>query len=108
MKEAENQAKDPIKVKLAVDDDGYIQGWENEFFDGSQWQALFDVEDAVDMHPADLDTIVLGATRYTDGKLVVDAAKQAELIEDDKPQPTTDQQMLAAVMLRVAKLEAGA
>lgn len=28
--------------------------------------------------------------------------------EQEAPQPTTDQQMLAAVMLRVAKLEAGA
>ncbi|WP_203634120.1 phage infection protein, partial [Lacticaseibacillus suibinensis] len=75
---------------------------------GRQWQTPFDTTNAVEVAPGDLDTIVMGATKLINGKLVVDEAKQAELEQPVTPQPTTDQKMLAAVMLRVAKLEAGA
>lgn len=91
-----------------TDADGYITGWQQEFWDGRQWQTPFDTTNAVEVAPGDLDTIVMGATKLRNGKLVVDEAKQAELEQPVTPKPTTDQQMLAAVMLRVAKLEAGA
>lgn len=100
--------KDKLKVLFTTDAGGYITGWQQEFWDGRQWQAPFDTTNAVEVAPGDLDTIVMGATKLINGKLVVDEAKQAELEQPVTPQPTTDQQMLAAVMLRVAKLEAGA
>lgn len=100
--------KDKIKILFITDADGYIIGYQSEFYDGRQWQTPFDTTNAVEIAPADLDTIVMGATKLRNGKLVVDEAKQAELEQPVTPQPTTDQQMLAAVMLRVAKLEAGA
>ena len=100
--------KDKLKVLFTTDADGYITGWQQEFWDGRQWQTPFDTTNAVEVAPGDLDTIVMGATKLRNGKLVVDEAKQAELEQPVTPQPTTDQQMLAAVMLRVAKLEAGA
>lgn len=100
--------KDKIKALFDFDADGYITGYQREFWDGRQWQTPFDTTNAVEVAPGDLDTIVMGATKLRNGKLVVDEAKQAELEQPVTPQPTTDQQMLAAVMLRVAKLEAGA
>ena len=102
------ETKDKIKVLFSIDTDGYIIGYQREFFDGKEWQTPFDTTNAVEVAPGDLDTIVMGATKLINGKLVVDEAKQAELEQPVTPQPTTDQQMLAAVMLRVAKLEAGA
>lgn len=102
------ETKDKIKVLFSIDTDGYIIGYQREFFDGKEWQTPFDTTNAVEVAPGDLDTIVIGATKLINGKLVVDEAKQAELEQPVTPQPTTDQQMLAAVMLRVAKLEAGA
>lgn len=100
--------KEKIKVLFSTDADGYINGYQQEFWDGRQWQTPFDTTNAVEVAPGDLDTIVMGATKLRNGKLVVDEAKQAELEQPVTPQPTTDQQMLAAVMLRVARLEAGA
>ena len=97
--------KDKIKVLFDTDVDGYITGWQQEFYDGRQWQTPFDTTNAVELTQTEIGTIVLGATRYTDGKLVVDESKQTQPVT---PQPTTDQKMLAAVMLRVAKLEASA
>lgn len=98
--------KEKIKVLFDTDADGYIMGWSQEFWDGRQWQTPFDTKNAVEVAPGDLDTIVMGATKLRNGKLVIDEAKQTELEHPVTPQPTTDQKMLAAVMLRVAKLEA--
>ncbi|BAN73995.1 MULTISPECIES: hypothetical protein [Lacticaseibacillus] len=102
------ETKEKMRVLFTLDSDGYIIGYQREFFDGKEWQTPFDTTNAVEVAPGDLDTIVMGATKLRNGKLVVDEAKQAELEQPVTPQPTTDQQMLAAVMLRVAKLEAGA
>lgn len=102
------ETKEKMRVLFTLVSDGYIIGYQREFFDGKEWQTPFDTTNAVEVAPGDLDTIVMGATKLRNGKLVVDEAKQAELEQPVTPQPTTDQQMLAAVMLRVAKLEAGA
>lgn len=98
--------KETIKVLFDLDADGYIIGWQAGFWDGKVWQTPFDTTGAVDLAPAVLDNVIIGATRYTDGQLVVDAAKRAELA-NPVPQPTVEQQMLAALALKLAKLEAG-
>ena len=73
------ETKEKIKVLFTLDSDGYIIGYQQEFYDGKEWQAPFDTSKAVDLAPADVQTIVLGATKYTDGKLVLDTAKRDEL-----------------------------
>ena len=100
--------KDKVQVLFDTDADGYITGWQQEFWDGKRWQAPFDTSKAVEVAPGDLDTIVMGATKLINGKLVVDEAKQAELEQPVTPQPTAEQQLIATLMLKVAKLEAGA
>ncbi|WP_262315211.1 phage infection protein [Lacticaseibacillus parakribbianus] len=100
------ESKDKIHVLFDTDTDGYIVGWQQEFYDGKAWQTPFDTTNAVEVTPAALDNIIIGATRYTDGQLVTDEAKREEL-ENPVPQPTPEQQMLAALALKLAKLEAG-
>ena len=103
------ETKDKIKVLFSIDADGYIIGYQQEFFDGKEWQTPFDVTGSVDVTPADLETIVIGATKLVDGQLVLDKAKQAELeAEANKVIPTVEQQLISTLMLKVAKLEAGA
>ncbi|WP_225047405.1 phage infection protein [Lacticaseibacillus kribbianus] len=98
--------KETIKVLFDLDADGYIIGWQVGFWDGTAWQAPFDTTGAVDLAPAALATVIIGATRYTDGQLVIDEAKRAELA-NPAPNPTVEQKMLAALALKLAKLEAG-
>ena len=103
------ETKDKIKVLFDINDAGYIIGWQQEFYDGNQWQAPFDTTNAVEVAVADLATIVLGATKFTDGQLVLDTVKQAELeAEANKVIPTAEQQLISTLMLKVAKMEAGA
>ena len=87
--------KNKLKVLFATDADGYITGWQAEFYDGRQWQVPFDTTNAVEIAPADLDTIVMGATKYADGKLTVDADKQKELAAAAEPTTQTDPQVAA-------------
>ena len=101
------ETKDKIKVLFDLDGNGYIIGWQQEFFDGTKWQTPFDVTNAVDVAPADLETIVMGATKLVDGQLVLDTVKQAEIeAEANKVTPTTEQQLIATLSLRLAQLEA--
>ncbi|MFD1439844.1 phage infection protein [Lacticaseibacillus hegangensis] len=103
------ETKNKILASFMTNTDGYIIGYQQEFFDGKEWQTPFDTTNAVEVAPGDLDTIVMGATKLINGKLVVDEAKQAELeAEANKVIPTTEQQLIAALMLKVAKLEASA
>lgn len=85
--------KDKIKILFITDADGYIIGYQSEFYDGRQWQTPFDTTNAVEIAPADLDTIVMGATKYADGKLTVDAYKQKELAAAAEPTTQTDPQV---------------
>ena len=101
------ETKDKIKVLFDLDVNGYIIGWQQEFFDGTKWQTPFDTTNAVDWAQSDLNGISLGATRIVDGQLVLDTVKQAEIeAEANKVTPTTEQQMIAALMAKVTELEA--
>jgi hypothetical protein len=100
--------KDNVRVLFGLDADGYIIGWQQEFYDGEQWQAPFDTTDAVEVAAPDLATIVLGATKWVNGKLVINPDKQAELeAEANKVTPTTEQKMIASLMLRMMAIEKG-
>lgn len=73
------ETKDKIKVLFSIDADGYIIGYQQEFYDGTDWQTPFDATNAIDLSANDLDSIVFGATKVTDGKLVVDQSKIADM-----------------------------
>lgn len=101
------ETKDKIKVLFSIDADGYITGYQQEFYDGKAWQTPFDTTDAVSLPQAEIDKIVLGSSELIDGAIVVDKAKQAELeAEANKVTPTTEQQLIATLSLRLAQLEA--
>ncbi|WP_179394735.1 phage infection protein [Lacticaseibacillus absianus] len=94
-----------MKVSIDSDNQGYITGYQQAFWDGEEWQAPFDTTNAVDLAQIEVDKIVLGASMLVDGAIVVDQSKLDEMAEADKPQPTPEQLMLAALSLEVAKLK---
>jgi hypothetical protein len=99
------ETKDKIKVLFDLDGDCYITGWQQEFYDGEQWQTPFDTTNAVEISQSDLNGISLGTTKLIDGKLVLDTSKQAELeSEANKVTPTSEQQMINTLGLQNAKL----
>ena len=101
------ETKDKIKVLFDLDGNGYIIGYQQEFYDGNQWQTPFDTSKAVEVAVADLATIALGATKWVNGKLVIDPDKQAELeAEANKVIPTPEQQMINSLGLQNAQLAA--
>lgn len=102
------ETKDKIKVLLDLDSNGYIIGYQQEFYDGKAWQTPFDTTNAVELTPADLASIALGASKVSaDGTITTDADKKAELeAEANKPEPSPEQQMIAALTLEVAQLKA--
>ncbi|WP_203663816.1 hypothetical protein [Lacticaseibacillus sp. 53-4] len=101
--------KEKLKVLLTLDADGVVIGYQKEFWNGQKWQVGFDDTDAIELSQSEIDSIVVGATTYANGKLATDEAKAAEVVAAaERPAPSADQQILATVMLRVAKLEAGA
>lgn len=72
--------KDKIHVLFDTDADGYIIGYQQEFYDGKEWQTPFDTTNAVEMTPADLASIALGASKVSsDGTITTDAEKQKEI-----------------------------
>ncbi|MCT4386390.1 phage infection protein, partial [Lacticaseibacillus paracasei] len=73
------ETKSKILALFVTNTDGYITGYQQEFYDGKEWQTPFDTTNAVEVAPGDLDTIVIGATKLIDGQLVLDTSKQAEL-----------------------------
>lgn len=96
-----------LKVLFDLDSNGYITGWQQEFFNGYEWQTPFDTTNAIELSQSDLNGISLGATKLIDGKLVLDTSKQAELeSEANKVIPTTEQQMINALGLQNAQLVA--
>lgn len=101
------EEKDKVRVLFGLDADGYIIDWQREFYDGEQWQAPFDTTGAVEVAAPDLATIVLGATKWVNGKLVIDPDKQAELeAEANNVVPTAEQKMINTLGLQNAKLAA--
>lgn len=87
--------KDKLKVLFTTDAGGYITGWQQEFWDGRQWQAPFDTTNAVELTPDEIGSIVMGATKYADGKLTVDADKQKALADAAEQETQTDPQVAA-------------
>ncbi len=97
-----------IKALFDLDDDGYIIGYQQEFYDGKEWQTPFDTTNAIEVAPTDLANICLGASKVSaDGTITTDAGKNAELeAEANKPEPSPEQQMIAELTLEVAQLKA--
>ena len=100
--------KDKIKVLFDLDADGYIIGYQQEFYDGKDWQTPFDTASAIEVTPTDLANICLGASKVSaDGIITTDEDKRAELeAEANKVIPTPEQQMIAALVAKVTELEA--
>jgi len=98
--------KETIKVLFDLDADGYIIGWQQEFYDGKAWQTPFDTTNAVEVTLADLASIALGASKVSsDGTITTDAEKQKEIeAEANKVTPTSEQQMINTLGLQNAKL----
>ena len=101
------ETKDKIKVLFSIDADGYIIGYQQEFFDGKAWQTPFDTTNAIELSPADLASIALGASKVSsDGTITTDTDKKAELeAEANRPEPSPEQQLIATLSLRLAQLE---
>ncbi|MFD1484696.1 phage infection protein [Lacticaseibacillus baoqingensis] len=101
------ETKDKIEVLFSIDADGYIIGYQQEFYDGKAWQTPFDTTNAIEVSQSDLNGISLSATKLIDGQLVLDTSKQAELeAEANKVIPTPEQQMINALGLQNAQLAA--
>jgi len=100
--------KDKIKVLFDTDADGYVTGWQQEFYDGKEWQTPFDADSAIEVVPADLTNVFIGASKVSkDGTITTNADKKAELeAEANKIIPTPEQQMIAALVAKVTELEA--
>lgn len=104
------ETKDKIHVLFDLDSNGYILGYQQEFYDGKDWVAPFDTTSAIEVTPADLASVVLGASKVSaDGIITTDEDKRAELeAEANKVIPTAEQQLIATLSLRLAQLEAKA
>ncbi|WP_125582489.1 phage infection protein [Lacticaseibacillus suibinensis] len=102
------ETKEKMRVLFTLDSDGYIIGYQQEFYDGKEWLAPFDTSKAVEVAPADLAGICLGASKVSsDGIITTDEDKRAELeAEANKVIPTAEQQMINALGLQNAQLAA--
>ena len=99
--------KDKLLVLFDTDEDGIIYGWQQEFWDGHEWQVPFDTTNAVQIDKTELGKVTLRASKVVDGKVVVDQDKFSELQAASAPQPTPEQQLLISLADQVAKLKAG-
>ncbi|ALJ97793.1 hypothetical protein CL2_21 [Lactobacillus phage CL2] len=99
---------DKVKAIFSTDEDGYITGYQQEFWDGSQWQTPFDDEKAILVAPEELKKIAIGASKLADdGTVVIDTDKQAALEKAaNQVTPTAEQMLLANLTLEVAQLKA--
>ena len=99
---------DKVKAIFSTDEDGYITGYQREFWDGSHWQTPFDDEKAILIAPEELKKIVIGASKLADdGTAVIDTDKQAALEKEaNQVTPTGEQMLLANLTLEVAQLKA--
>ena len=57
---------DKVKAIFSTDEDGYITGYQQEFWDGTQWQTPFDDEKAIMIAPEELKKIAIGASKLAD------------------------------------------
>lgn len=102
------KTKNQIKALFSLNEDGYITGYQQEFWDGSQWQTPFDDENAILIAPEELKKIAIGASKLADdGTVVIDTDKQAALEKAaNQVTPTEEQMLLANLTLDVAQLKA--
>lgn len=102
------ETKSKILALFVTNTDGYIIGYQQEFYDGKAWQSPFDTTNAIEVTPTDLANICLGASKVSeDGTITTDADKKAELeAEANKPEPSPEHQLLANLTLEVAQLKA--
>ncbi|RXS53700.1 phage infection protein, partial [Lacticaseibacillus rhamnosus] len=86
----------------------YITGYQQEFWDGSQWQTPFDDEKAILIAPEELEKIAIGASKLADdGTVVINTDKQAALEKAaNKVTPSAEQMLLAKLTLEVAQMKA--
>ena len=98
---------DKVKALLSTDENDYITGYQQEFWDGSQWQTPFDDEKAILIAPEELKKIVIGASKLADdGTVVIDTDKQAALEKAaNQVTPTAEQMLLANLTLEVAQMK---
>lgn len=83
------------RCAVETDADGYVTG------------AGTDPSGDTDLYADELTTLVPGATKLTDGHLVLDADKVAAIeAELNKVTPTVEQQLIASLSLRLSQLEA--
>jgi hypothetical protein len=94
------ETKEKIKVLLDLDDDGYIIGYQQEFYDGKAWQTPFDTMNAVELSPDSLAGVALGATKLVNGALVVDTEHQKAIEAQDAANAPIDYEA------KIAELEA--
>lgn len=88
-----------MKVRLDTQPDGFIYAWGTDYTS----------DNVVDIDENELKKIVAGASKLVDGKIVVDQQRVTDLYPAyAMPTPTPEQQMISTLMLKVAKLEAGA
>ena len=92
--------KDKIKVLFDTDGEGYILGWQQEFYDGQQWQTPFDTTNAIELSPDSLAGVALGATKLVNGALVVDTEHQKAIEAQDAANAPIDYKA------KIAELEA--
>ena len=85
-----------VTVRFSFDADGYIDGYGSDYNDTN----------AIEIEQSTLDSIAFGATKYINGEFIIDKDKLASLAAANKPQPTLEQQMIAALMAKVTEMEA--
>ena len=102
------ETKDKIRVLFDTNEDGYITGYQQEFYDGKEWQTPFDVTSAIEVTPTDLVNICFGVSKVSeDGTITTDEDKKAKLeAEVNKPEPSPEHQLLANLTLEVAQMKA--
>lgn len=87
-----------MKVRLDTQADGFIYAWGTDYTS----------DNMVDIDDNELKKIVVGASKLVDGKIVVDHQRVTDLYPADVlPTPSPDQQMIAALYARMAKIEDG-
>ena len=101
------ETKDKIRVLFDTNEDGYITGYQQEFYDGKEWQTPFDVTSAIEVTPMDLANICFGASKVSsDGTITTDDDKKAELeAEANKVITTVDQLKAENATMQSALME---
>ena len=87
-----------MKVRLDTQADGFIYAWGTDYTS----------DNVVAIDENELKKIVAGASKLVDGKIVVDQQRVTDLYPANvMPTPTPEQQMIAALYARMAKIEDG-